>query len=74
MKKIASTTTKERSNQDEDKNARIQIIKSKIFNVSSKTLARYQANIFLRGLKFTPVSKRNNIELKSNIQNYNHKL
>ena len=38
--------------------------------LSSKTLSRCQTNILLRGLKFTPTPKRNNIELKSNIQNY----
>ena len=38
--------------------------------LSSKTLSSCQTNILLRGLKFTPTPKRNNIELKSNIQNY----
>ena len=74
MKKSASTTTKEVSNKDEEKNARTQIVKPKIFNLSSKTLSRYQTNILLRGLKFTPTPKRNNIELKSNIQNYTRRL
>ena len=33
-------------------------------------MSRYQTTILLRSLKFTPTPKRNNIELKSNIQNY----
>ena len=39
-KKNASTTTKEMSNEDREKN-------KKIFNLSSKTWSRYQTNIFL---------------------------
>ena len=50
MKKSASTTTKEMSNKDKEKNARTEIVKPKIFNSSSKTLSRYQTNILLRGL------------------------
>ena len=69
MKKSATTTTKEMSNQDEEKNGRTQIVKPKIFNLLSKTFSRYQINILLRGLKFTPTPNRSNIELKSNIQN-----
>ena len=37
-------------------------------------LSRYQTNILLRGLKFTPTTKRSNIEFKSNLQNYTHRL
>ena len=48
MKKNASTTTKEMSNEDKEKNAGIEIVKPKIFNLSSKTLSRYQTNILLR--------------------------
>ena len=70
MKKCATTTTKEMSNQDEEKNDRTQIVKPKILNLLSKTFSSYQINILLRGLKFTPTPNRNNIELKSNIQNY----
>ena len=70
MKKCATTTTKEMSNQDEEKNDRTQIVKPKISNLLSKTFSSYQINILLRGLKFTPTPNRNNIELKSNIQNY----
>ena len=35
---------------------------------------RYQTNILLWGLKFTPTPKPNNIELKSNKQNYTLRL
>ena len=49
-------------------------MKPKIFNLSSKKLSRYQNNILLRRLKFTLTPKRNNIELKSNIQNCTHIL
>ena len=48
MKKNASTTTKEMSNEDKEKNAGTEIVKPKIFNLSSKTLSRYQTNILLR--------------------------
>ena len=55
------------SNEDKEKNTGTEIVKRKIFNLSSKTLSRYQTIILLRGLKFTPTPMRNNIELKSNI-------
>ena len=74
MKKSPSTTTKEMSNEDKEKKTGTEIIKPKIFNLSSKTLSKYQTNILLRGLKFTSTPKRNNIELKSNIQNYTRRL
>ena len=60
MKKSASKTTKEMPNEDKEKNPGTEIVKPKIF--------------LLHGLKFTPTPKRNNIELKSNIQNYTHRL
>ena len=74
MKKRARTTTKDMANEDKEKNAGTEIIKPKIFNLSSKMFSTYQTNILLRGLKFTPTPKRNNIKLKSNIQNYKCKL
>ena len=74
MKKSASTATKGMSNDDNEKSTGTEIVKPKMFNFSSKTLSRYQTTIFLRGLKFTPTPKRNNIELKSNIQNYTRRL
>ena len=74
MKKSASTTTKGMSNEDKEKNTGTGIVKPKIFHLSSKTLSSYQTNILLRGLKFTPTPKRNNIELKSNVQNYTRRL
>ena len=37
-------------------------------------MPRYQVNILLRGLKFTPTPKRNIIQLKSDIHNYTLKL
>ena len=48
-----------------------EIVQPKIFNLSKKTLSKYQANILLRCLKFT---KRNIIQLKSDIHNYTRKL
>ena len=45
------------SNEDKVKNTGRKIVETKIFNLS-----RYQTNILLRGLKFTPTPKRNNIE------------
>ena len=62
------------SNKDEEKNARKQIFIQKCLNLSSKTLSKYQTNVLLRGLKSTPTSKRSNIEIKSNIQNYMRRL
>ena len=38
------------------------------------TLFRYQINILLRGLKFTPAPKLNIIQLKSDIHNYTRNL
>ena len=70
MKISASTATKRMSNKDEEKNTGTEVVKPKIFNLSSKMLLRYQTNILLHDLKFTPTPKRNNIELKSNIQYY----
>ena len=74
MKKSASVTAKGMSNEDNEKITGTKIVKSKIFNLSSKTSSRYQTNILLRSLKFTPTPKRNNIKLKSNIQNYRRRL
>ena len=37
-------------------------------------MSRYQVNILLRGLKFTPTPKRIIIQLKSDIHNYTRKL
>ena len=75
MKRSASTTIiKGMSNKYTKKNNGTDIVKPKIFNLSSKTLSRYQTNIFLQDLKFTPIPQRNNIELKSNIQKYTRRL
>ena len=52
------------------KNTRTQVYKPKLFNLSRKKLTRYHANILLRGFKFKPIPMHNNIELKSNIQDY----
>ena len=62
------------SNEDKEKNTGTEILKTKIFNLSSKTCPKYQTNILFRGLKSTRTPKRNNIELKSNIQNYTRRL
>ena len=66
-KKRAIARTKE--NKDREKNARTQTVKP-----TSEKLSGYRSNILLRGLKFTPTLKRNNIELKSNLQSYTHRL
>ena len=42
--------------------------------MSSKILSRYQTNILLGGLKFAPIPKCSNTEVKSNIQNYTRRL
>ena len=60
------------SNEDKEKNTGTEIVKPKIFNLSSKTLSRYQTDILLHGLKFTPTAKRDYIELS--IQNYTRRL
>ena len=74
MKKNATTTTKGMSNKDNEKNTGTETVKPKIFNFSSRTLSKYQTTILLRGLKFTLMPKRNNTELKYNIQNYTRRL
>ena len=51
-----------------------EIVQPKIFNLSKRTLSRYQVNILIRGLKFTPTPERNIIQLKSDIRNYTRKL
>ena len=66
MKKSASTTTKGMTSKDNEKSTGREIPKSKTFNLSSKTLSKYQTTILLSGLKLTPTPKHNNIELKSN--------
>ena len=60
------------SNEDKEKSTGTEIVKPKIFNLSSKTLSRYQTNILLHGLKFTPTAKRDYIELS--MQNYTCRL
>ena len=67
MKKIKVQKQKECQAKIKRENTRTQTLKRKICNLSSKNLSRYQTNIFLCGLKFTPTPKRSNIELKSNI-------
>ena len=62
------------SNKENEKSTGTETVKPKIFNLLSKTLSRYQTNILLHDLKFTPTPKRNNIELKANIQNYTRRL
>ena len=62
------------SHQDEEENAKTQIVKPKLFNLSSKTFSSYQTNILLRGSKYTPTPNRNNIELTPNIQSYTRRL
>ena len=61
---------------EEEKEVKSQqeIAQPKIFNLSKKTLSRYRVSILLRGLKFTPTTKRNIMQLKSDIHNYTRKL
>ena len=47
-----------------------QIVKAKIFDLSNKTLSSYQTNVLLDGLKFAPIPKCSNTDIKSNIQNW----
>ena len=79
MKQQEKTLLKQKNNHkqiEEEKEVKSQqeIVQPKIFNLSKKTLPRYQVNILLRGLKFTPTPKRNIIQLKSDIHNYTRKL
>ena len=74
FKKCKHATTEEMSYEDEEKNTRTQIAKPKLNNLSNKRLSRNQINIFLCGLKCTAIPRLNNIELKTIIQNYTHKL
>ena len=46
----------------------------KIINLSSKPLTEKQINLLRSGLKFTPTPKPNNVELKSDIQEFTRKL
>ena len=55
-------------------NKKYQIKQPKVFNLSKLTLSRYQVSILLRGLNFTPTPLRNNVQLKSDIQYFTHKL
>ena len=60
------------SNENKESNPEQRLSNYKYF--SSKRLFRYQTNTLLLCLKFTLRCKRNNIELKSNIQNYTSSL
>ena len=60
MKKSHKYNNKRKSKEDKDKNAGTEIVKLKVFHLSSKTLSSYPTKIFLRGLKFVPTPKRNN--------------
>ena len=79
MKQQEKTLLKQKSNYkqiEEEKEFKSQqeIVQPKTFNLSKKTLPRYQVNILLRGLKFTPTPKRNIVQLQSDIHNYTRKL
>ena len=79
MKQQEKTLLKQKNNYkqiEEEKEVKSQqeIVQPKIFNLSKKTLSRYQVNILLGGLKFKPTPKRNIIQLKSDIHNYTRKL
>ena len=77
MKQKEKTLLKQKNNNkqiEKEKEVKSQqkIVQPKIFNLSKRMLPRYQVNILLRSLKFTP--KRNIIQLKSDIHNYTRKL
>ena len=79
MKEQEKTLLKQKNNSkqiEEEKEVKFkqEIVQPKIFYLSKKTLSRYQVNILLRGLNFTPTPKRNIIQLKSDIHNYIRKL
>ena len=79
MKQQEKNLLKQKNNYkqiEEEKEVKSQqeIVQPKICNLSKKALSRYQVNILLRGLKFTPIPKRNVIQLKSDIHNYTRKL
>ena len=54
---------------EEEKEVKYQqeVVQPKIFNLPKKTLSRYQINILLHRLKFTPTPKHNIIQSKSDI-------
>ena len=54
---------------EEEKEVKYQqeVVQPKIFNLPKKTLSRYQINILLHRLKFTPTPKHNIIQPKSDI-------
>ena len=79
MKQQEKNLLKQKNNykqieEEKDVKSQQEIVQPKIFDLSKKTLPRYQVNILLRGLKFTPTPKRNIIQLKSDIHNYTRKL
>ena len=48
--------------------------KPNIFNLPNKILSQQHANVLRRGLKFTPTSLPNKIELKNDVQQFSGKL
>ena len=50
------------------------ILCPKIINLPSYSLSNNQKNILIKGLKYTPTSKRNIIELKRDVVEFTRKL
>ena len=74
MKQQEKNLLKQKNNYKQIKEEIKEIVQPKIFSLSKKALSRYQVNILLWGLKFTPTQKRSIIQLKSDIHNYTRKL
>ena len=49
-------------------------IQPKLFNLSNTTLSKCQTSILLRGLKFTPLPKNDNVQLICDLKTFTHKL
>ena len=71
---LKQKNNKKQIEEEKEVKSQQEIVQTKIFNLSKKTLSRYQINVLLPGLKSTPTPKRNIIQLKSDIHNYTQKL
>ena len=71
-KKLLRQKNNKQFEEEKEVKSQQEIIRPKRFNLSKKTLFKYQINISLRGLITTP--KHNTILLKSDIHKYTQKL
>ena len=65
MKQQEKTLLKQKNNnkqieKEKDVKSQQEIVQPKIFNLSKRTLSRYQVNVLLHGLKFTPTPTQYN--------------